>query len=201
MQAQQEGEDESDSDTDECEDAELESSADVCLTAEGSGCKGKGSVLKTVSEKIGLGEALSSTKEELVVGKKVLLGAAWCREDEKKPFQMFPEVLMVDVTMGTNNQGGPLAVTAAPGPDLKVFTLLRAFLPSECRWVFDWLFSTVTPLLMGPDTCRRIQLVLSDGDCKRHNAFDNCQEDHCPNCSALALHVSFGCKAHSRSQT
>jgi hypothetical protein len=128
--------------------------------------------LETATEKMQLGAVLHAIKAELVVGKKVLIGCAWCREDEVRLFKMFPEVLMVDVTMGTNNQRMPQLVSCSPGPDMKIFTPVRAFLPSQCQWVFMWVFGVVFPTLLGTEACNCIQLVLTDGDHKEYDSFE-----------------------------
>jgi hypothetical protein len=39
------------------------------------------------------------------------------------------------------------------------FPSIRAFLPSECQWVFHFLFSYVFPKLLGVATIRRIKQV------------------------------------------
>jgi hypothetical protein len=39
------------------------------------------------------------------------------------------------------------------------FPSLRAFLPSECQWVFYFSFSYVFPKLLGQGTVRRIKQV------------------------------------------
>ena len=123
-------------------------------------------------DKHGIGEALHSIRNNLKVGKKVLLAIAWSREDERQLFAKFPEVMMVDVTMGTNSQGLPELVICCPGPDMRIYTPIRAFLPSQCQWVFGWIWGTAIPLLLGRQKLTRTQLVLSDGDCKIYNAFE-----------------------------
>ena len=84
---------------------------------------------------LSLGAILEPIRNRLTVGKKVLLAVAWCREDELPLFDLYPEVLMFDVTFGTNNEGRPMGITASPDGDMNVFTPIRAFLPSQCRWV------------------------------------------------------------------
>ena len=113
-----------------------------------------------------IGDVVCPVLKRLKVGQKILLAVAWVREDEKRLFELFPEVLMVDVTFGTNNEGRPLFVSAAFDKDMKSFTPLRAFLPSECRWGFRWIWGTAIPTLLGRDNLSRDQLVLSDGDAK-----------------------------------
>jgi hypothetical protein len=122
-------------------------------------------------DKAGLQEALHSIQKNLQIGQKILIAIAWSREDERRLFEKFPEVFMIDVTMGMNNQGLPEMVLCSPGPDMRTFTPVRAFLPSQCKWVFNWLFGTAFPALLGQSSLARTQLVLSDGDPKIYLAF------------------------------
>jgi len=123
---------------------------------------------------------LLPTQKNLVVGQKILLVVAWCREDERALFDLYPEVLQLDVTHGTNKEDRPLALTACPGPGLKYFTPLWAFLPSQCQWVFEWMFATCLPVLLGKESLQRTQLVLTDGDSKIYNAFGKHQRQLYP---------------------
>jgi hypothetical protein len=50
---------------------------------------------------------LLGIKHKLKVEKKILLAAAWSRTDERRLFELFPEVLVVDVTYGTNDEARP----------------------------------------------------------------------------------------------
>jgi hypothetical protein len=128
-----------------------------------------------------IGNVVCPVLKQLTVGKKILLAVAWVREDEKRLFELFPEVLMIDVTFQTNNEGRPLGITAAFDSDMKSFTPIRAFLPSECRWVFRWLWATALPTLLGRDSLSRVQLVLSDGDANMYVPFDELKEKLYPN--------------------
>lgn len=128
-----------------------------------------------------LQSTLIGIRDRLVVGKKVLLAVAWTRLDERRLFDLFPEVLIVDVTFGTNDEARPQWVSAAFDGNMNVFTPVRAFLPSQCKWVFDWLFSTAMPSLLSKDALGRIRLVISDGDEKIYSAFDANQKRHYPN--------------------
>jgi hypothetical protein len=96
----------------------------------------------SAKEKTEIGNLVCPVMKQLRVGQKILLAVAWVRNDEKRLFELYPEVLMMDVTYGTNAEGRPLLVTAAFDSDMRSFTPLRAFLPSECRWVFRWIWAT-----------------------------------------------------------
>ena len=159
----------------------LKESLDLCISNSDStngdvGCYS----LSAAEDQMSLGVILEPIRSRLTVGKKVLLAVAWCREDERRLFELYPEVLMFDVTFGTNNEGRPMGVTACPDGDMNIFTPVRAFLPSQCRWVFDWVFRTVFPSLLGREPLKRLQLLLSDGDEKIYNAFDSVKSELYP---------------------
>jgi len=128
------------------------------------------------AEKIQLATMLKPIHARMRVGQKILLAVAWARADEKRLFELHPEVFMIDVTFGTNCEGRPLGMTAAVDSNMHSFTPLRAFLPSECRWVFRWLWEEAILTLLGKETLNRVQLVLSDGDSKIYVPFDDAQK-------------------------
>jgi hypothetical protein len=130
----------------------------------------------TSKEKTELGCMLLPVLERLRVGQKLLLAVAWVRADEKRLFELYPEVLMIDVTYGTNSEGRPLGLTACFDPDMKSFTPIRVFMPSECCWVFRWIWDTAIPNLLGRQNLKRVQLVLTDGDSKIYEQFNQVKE-------------------------
>jgi len=56
------------------------------------------------------------------VGQKILLGAAWHREDERTLFEKHPEVLMFDVTHQTNDEKRPLGIAAVVDQNMEIVT-------------------------------------------------------------------------------
>ena len=54
-----------------------------------------------------------------------MLGVAWCRNDERKLFEQFPEVLMLDVTFGTNAETRPLGLTASVSAGAELHDVAR----------------------------------------------------------------------------
>jgi hypothetical protein len=140
-----------------------------------NGIRSQTSVTLSPEEELQVESMLSPIYERLQVGQKILLAVVWVRADEQRLFELFPEVLMLDVTFGTNCEGRPLAVTASFDSFLKSFTPIRAFLPSECQWVFQWIWTTAIPALLGRDNISRTQLVLTDGDTKIYIPFNSVQ--------------------------
>ena len=140
------------------------------------------SISKPIDKKA-LGEMLAELQKtkNLIVGNKVLLAVAWCRNDERRLFQMFPEVFMFDITHGTNKEGRPLGISSSCDSNMNVFTPFRVFMPSECHWVFIWIFKTAIPFLIGLEALARVQLVLSNGDSKIFKSFDEVKDEIYPN--------------------
>ena len=134
-------------------------------------------MLNDIHDKLSLGKALMSVQEKLSVGDNIMIASAWCREDERLLFEKYPEVFMFDVTFGTNNEKRPLGIGAAFDGNMNTFTPLRVFMPSQCRWVFNWIFGRAMPLLFGADVLDRINLFLTDGDRTMYGAFDSVQPE------------------------
>jgi hypothetical protein len=64
---------------------------------------------------------------------------AWVKDEELLLLQMFPEVLFMDVTSGTNKEGRGLFLVAGKDSNNNGFTGVRIFLPSEQLWVSNSL--------------------------------------------------------------
>ena len=132
-----------------------------------------------------LGEILSPLYDHLRVGQKVLLAVAWVRDDERRLFELFPEIFMADVTFGTNREGRPEGTSCSFDQNMNIFSPIRAFLPSECQWVFRWLLETAVPALLPREALERVQIFMTDGDSKIYNAFNAVRDQLYPN----AIHV------------
>ena len=80
---------------------------------------------------------------------QILIAIAWVTSEEKRLFHLFPKVLKADVTSQMNKERWPLFLLA--GKDLygSMFTTLHCFMPSEQKWMFQWLWETAIPQLMG----------------------------------------------------
>jgi hypothetical protein len=109
--------------------------------------------LDQIEDLLELGVFLSPMLAGLRVGQKVLLAVAWARVDEAQLFEQFPEVLMFDVTMGTNNEGRPLGISLSIDGNMEVFTPFRVFLPAQTKFAFDWTLSYAIATIMGEQNC------------------------------------------------
>jgi hypothetical protein len=99
----------------------------------------------------------------------MLLFVAWGSDEDFRYITMFPKVFSIDTTYGTNREKRPLLVFAGTDNNRKNFTALSAFLPSECEWVFRYVFEIAIPSLIGEATVERINQINTDGDRQIYN--------------------------------
>jgi hypothetical protein len=114
-------------------------------------------------------------------GNVILLAVAWITDDARRMFTMHPEVLASDVTEQTNKEKRGLLLLAGLTSDKKSFTVCQTFLPSSCRWVFDWYFSTALPILLPERARLRNRLFLTDGDSNEYDSFIQAMPQFFPN--------------------
>lgn len=50
--------------------------------------------------------------------------------------------------------------------------VLRAFCPNERGWMFEWLFKEAIPAILGADACKRVQMIITDGDSQETTELD-----------------------------
>ena len=81
-----------------------------------------------------------------------------------KMAQMNPELFCADVTHGTNREKRDLFTFAGKTAFGNAFCGAKAFLPSQRRWVFRWIFHTALPVVLGEATIKRVRLLMTDGD-------------------------------------
>jgi len=102
---------------------------------------------------------------------RLLLSVAWVTDSQRQMFARFPEVVGGDVTMQTNREARPLWNLAGKTASNQTFTALNAFLPSQSRWSFDWIYRFALPRLLPVEALARIQIFLTDGDDKEYEPF------------------------------
>ena len=77
--------------------------------------------------------------------------------------RMHPEVLLTDITHGTNKEKKEMFTIAAKDGNNKAFNACRAFIPNAQQWVFELLFKECIPLFFGETILSRVRLLITDG--------------------------------------
>ncbi|CAJ1931399.1 unnamed protein product [Cylindrotheca closterium] len=112
---------------------------------------------------------------------RVLIGASWMVEEDKRQFLRYPEVLFMDATHKTNNEGRPLLLICGRDSDGKAFVILRVFMPNETSAFYNWVFQEALPSMLGKEHLERVNLVLTDGDSNEFSALENSMLKLLPN--------------------
>jgi hypothetical protein len=108
----------------------------------------------------------------LTSNEDLLIALAFVNPKERRLFKLFPHVLKIDCTPGTNNEKRPLLTITGRDSLGKMFTVMRVFLPNERAWVFRWMFQEVLPLLLGITYLQRVQVMITDGDSQEFQQLD-----------------------------
>ena len=91
----------------------------------------------------------------------ILVSFAWCHDDEKRKFVMFPEYLAMDMTFGLNKERRNLVTFVGMDGQNKAFTALRCWMPSKKYVAYDWAVRKAFPTLMGQKVCNIINSIYS----------------------------------------
>ena len=99
----------------------------------------------TPTEKQGVMKYIVKHREmfDIKEHQKMLITIVWILPEEKRLFNMYLEVLYIDVTSDTNKEKRPLFTITGRTALGTMFTLMRAYLPNQTAWMFRWLFSVV----------------------------------------------------------
>ena len=90
---------------------------------------------------------------------------------------MFPEKFCADVTMGTNAEKQPLLLMTCKTSENKIVRVFQAFMPSQCRWIFDWCFLDAFVKLHGVKAVERNRIILTDGDSQMYSQLGDLTND------------------------
>jgi hypothetical protein len=122
---------------------------------------------------------------DLVREQELLLGLAYVYPKEKRIFRLFPRVLKVDCTSGTNNEKRSLLTMTVIDQNGKSFIIFRALLPNERAWTFQWIFQDVLPNMLGEEYLREINVIITDGDSQETTQLDIAIASFFPNVMRL----------------
>jgi len=93
---------------------------------------------------------------------RILLAAAWTTKEESARFKRAPEAVTWDVTEGTNRECRGLFLGLNYGSDMVSNVHTSVFIPSNQRWVFQWIAKIAIRKLHGDKTIDRIQMHVFD---------------------------------------
>jgi MULE transposase domain len=102
---------------------------------------------------------------------KVLLAVAWVTDAQRRMLALFPEALCADVMFKSNAEQRPLFSIDGKTSENETFRALHAFMPSTCRFVYQWLFSVAVPKLHSRRHLRRNEVMGLDGEERQYSAF------------------------------
>ena len=103
----------------------------------------------------------------------LLIALVWALPNMKHLFRAFPEVLFIDGTHKTNRLCQPLiTVGVKEDGSGKLQVVIRAVVPNEWAWLFQWLFNTAIPSVMGIEACQDVHLIITDGDSTETSQLD-----------------------------
>ncbi len=112
---------------------------------------------------------------------RMLVGAAWMRDDDYCKFLRFPEVLFMDSTHKSNNESRPLLLICGRDSDGTSFVIIRVFMPNETQAFYRWVFLEALPKMLGVNNLQKVVLTLTDGDSQEFNALDEAIFRYFPN--------------------
>ena len=107
---------------------------------------------------------------------EILLAISIATDDMVRHVQMFPEVMYLDTTAGTNKQHRNLFLMVVKDASGGTFIGNATVIPSEKAWVFHYIYQKFFIMLYGEETLNRARLFLTDDDDAMHGTLDNCIE-------------------------
>ena len=111
---------------------------------------------------------------------EMVVALAYSTPFEIRQFHAFHVVLHIDSTCHSNRERRQLVLVTSKDNRGKMFTVLRAFLPSEQAWAFQWLFNSVFPQLLGKKALSDVKIMITDGDAQETSQLDYAIKKHFP---------------------
>ena len=100
----------------------------------------------------------------LFEAKDVLVSLVWMSPTHKQLFEAFPEKLSVDGTHCTQREKYELITFCNYDQAGGTEVIVKCWAPNTRAWFYQWLFGHAFPSLAGREACKRVRLVISDGD-------------------------------------
>ena len=103
---------------------------------------------------------------------QLLLLSMWTTDVARRKFDMYPELVCVDDTEGTNAEERPLHDWCSKDAENKLFLVLNAYLPSKAQWAYTFIFRGSAVLFPGTALSRVIK-INSDADKQESRSIHN----------------------------
>lgn len=108
---------------------------------------------------------ISELIKSLKIGNnQFLIALGWVSQEGVDLHKLFPSVLGIDVKFGVNAEGRQLFCVVGKNSDNKNIPIMNAYLPSQKRWVFNWMIKTVIPGLLDKEALLKTSLICTDND-------------------------------------
>jgi hypothetical protein len=104
---------------------------------------------------------------------RLLLIFMFAHDEEIRLTVMHPEAWAIDCVNKTNKEKKELLTFVGKDGNNNAFQGARAFIPSGKKWVFHLVFSHILPLFWGTHVCKRVKLLMTDGDPQEYMMLDN----------------------------
>ncbi len=84
-------------------------------------------------------------------------------------FDVVPEVVFLDITSHSNNNGYHLLTFSSRSPNGKQVVWMWIFIPNQQRFSFCWVFQEAIPALLLNWLRDHAVFFMKDGDAQQHN--------------------------------
>ena len=130
---------------------------------------------------------------KLDVDQNMFIACAWITNKERRMFRLFPHVLKIDVTKGTNRENRPLMTVSMRTAYGKYLVIMRMFLSNERRTTFRWVFCIAFPTLLGTQWIARVKAIVTDGDSHEIEELEELMRRYMPHCIRIRCgwHIIF----------
>jgi hypothetical protein len=103
---------------------------------------------------------------------EILIAIAWCSDESRRKFDMYPEIIGADDTEETYSEERPLFTLYGNDGNNQIFTILNCFMPSRNKWVFSWILKFSLLNLHLESVLTRVNKLNSDAFPQEINAID-----------------------------
>ena len=116
-------------------------------------------------------DAAKNEQEEEKMSKKdvLFIAIAWLVMPAFRFFMLCPEVIWCDITSHSNNKGFHLLTFSCRTLVDKQVVFLWVWIPNQQRFSFRWVFQHAIPNLIPAWLCKRVKLIMKDGDPQQRN--------------------------------